>query len=54
MANTNIMTGYTYILVIVFLHVLPGLKHWLAWCGYAPAATMLKILHFSHKYTVAG
>ena len=27
MANTNIMTGYTYIPVFVFLQVLPGLKY---------------------------
>ena len=26
MVNTNIMTGYTYTPVIVFLQVLPGLK----------------------------
>ena len=26
MVNTNITTGYTYIPVIVFLQVLPGLK----------------------------
>ena len=26
MANTNIITGYTYTPVIVFMQVLPGLK----------------------------
>ena len=31
MANTNIMTGYTYTPVIVFLQVLPRLKCPVSW-----------------------
>ena len=31
MANTNIITGYTYIPVIVFLQLQPGLSFRVAW-----------------------
>ena len=50
MTNTNIMTGYTYIHVIVYLQVLLGLQCPVAWakalavgypwCGYTTADTM--------------
>ena len=36
--NTNIMTGYTYIPVIVLLHVLPGLQYPIASCAKVQAS----------------
>ena len=65
MANTNIITGYTYTPVIVFAGVvwaqivqLSGLKSWLSQCSYAisyyqwiKCQMNVNVLHSSYCYT---
>ena len=52
MANTNIMTGYTYILVIVFLQLLLGLSCPVVWAkalASSGMAMLLQIQCHTHK-----
>ena len=45
MANTNIMTGYTYVSVMVFLQVLPRLQCPIAWAKALASPDMAVPLH---------
>ena len=52
MANTNIMTGYTYILVIVFLQLLLGISCPVVWAkdlASSGVAMPLQIQCHTHK-----
>ena len=52
MANTNIMTGYTYILVIVFLQLLLGISYPVVWAkalANSGVAMPLQIQCHAHK-----
>ena len=52
MANTNIMTGYTYILIIVLLQLLNGLSCPVVWAkalASSGVAMPLQIQCHSHK-----